>query len=191
LVRWNRYGQFIAQMVKWVQRKETEKQYTFDIIRQGEQGTFTVDVTDRKFTFLNHLKLKTNLLLPSQTNETLALDQIAPGRYQGNFPADEIGEYYFTLFSEDQESEDQPEVFGFGIPYTDEFTKVGVNMALLEQLAELTKGAILQINDVPEDLFAVKSDLKDYGTPLWPYFAAAFLFLLLVNVAVRKFVNLV
>jgi hypothetical protein len=188
-VRWDKYGQFTAQMVKWVQRKESEKQYTVEVSREGEQGTFTVDVTDPLLKFVNHLKLNANLLLPSQNTETIALEQVAPGRYRGQFQSEEIGEYYFTLFNEDQEASDQPEVFGYGIPYTDEFTRAGVNVSLLERIATLTHGEVLQADDIPENLFAVTSTTKDFGIALWPYCAGAFLFLLLTNVVVRKFVN--
>jgi len=192
-VRWDQYGQFTAQMMKWVQRKETEKQYMVEVTREGEQGTFIVDVTDQQFMFVNHLKLNANLLLPSQQNETVALEQVAPGRYQGQFPAEEIGEYYFTLFNEsfsqNQETSDQPEVFGYGVPYTDEFIRTDVNVSLLQHIAEVTQGEMLQPDDIPDDLFAVTSEIKDYGILLWPYCAGTFLFLLLANVAVRKFVN--
>lgn len=188
-VRWDKYGQFTAQMVKWVQRKESEKHYTVAVSREGEQGTFTVDVTDPLLKFVNHLKLNANLLLPSQNTETIALEQIAPGRYQGQFQSEEIGEYYLTLFNDEQSTTDQPEVFGYGIPYTDEFMRAGVNVSLLEQIATLTNGEVLQADDIPENLFTVTSTTKDFGIALWPYCAGAFLFLLLTNVVVRKFVN--
>ena len=45
-------------------------------------------------------------------------------------------------------------------------------------------------DDIPDDLFTVQSDAKEYGTLLWPHCALAFLALLLVNVAARKFINL-
>jgi hypothetical protein len=188
-VRWDQYGQFTAQLVKWVQRKETQKNYAVEITRQGEQGTFRVDVTDTQHQFINYLDLKTNILYPSQTNETVELNQIAPGRYEGTFLAEDIGEYYFSLFSEEQDDMSNPEVFGFGIPYTDEFTSVGINSELLATLASITHGNVLTTETIPDDLFTVKSDVRDYGAALWPYCAMAFLFVLLVNVAVRKFVN--
>lgn len=188
-VNWDQYGQFSAQMLKWVQRKETQKNYAVEITRQGEQGTFTADVTDSQHRFINHLALKLNILSTSQTNQTLSLEQIAPGRYQAAFPAEDIGEYYFSLFGDEDDEQTDPKVFGFGVPYTDEFTSVGVNTPLLDQLASMTNGQVLQLDEVPKDLFTVQSDIKDYGTSLWPYLAIAFLLLLLGNVAVRKFVN--
>lgn len=188
-VNWQQYGQFTAQLLKWVQRKESEQQYQVSIDRQGDEGTLTLDVTDRQFQFINHLALKANLLLPSQQTVTLPLEQIAPGQYRAPFPAEEIGEYYFTLFNDDAAAAEQPEVFGYGIPYTDEFTRAGVNTALLEDIARLTGGQVLQPDDIPADLFAVTDDERRDTLPLWPYCAGAFLALLPLNVAVRKFVH--
>lgn len=188
-VPWEHYGQFVAQMVKWVQRKEMQQTYDVNITRQGEQGTFTVDVTDPQRQFLNQLTLKIKALFPDQTDQTILLDQIAPGRYQGRFPTETIGEYYFTLFREEQDEQQQPEVFGFGIPYTDEFTKIGVNSALLERVATLTHGTVFQVQTPPEDLFTAHAAMRDYGDPLWPYFTFAFLFVLLSNVVIRKFMT--
>jgi uncharacterized membrane protein/uncharacterized protein YegL len=189
-VLWDQYGKFSSQMVKWVQRKETQRNYAATIDRKGEQGTFTVDITDNQNRFMNNLDLSINLLFPSKNSQTLSLDQIAPGRYQGSFPAEEIGDYYFTLFGTEQENSGPPQVFGFGIPYTDEFTSTDVNLPLLEQLASITNGKVLTVEDIPNDVFTVQSGVKEYGTSLWKHFALAFLFLLLVDVAVRKILTL-
>jgi hypothetical protein len=189
-VLWDQYGKFSSQMVKWVQRQETQRNYAATIDRKGEQGTFTVDITDNQNRFMNNLDLSINLLFPSKNSQTLSLDQIAPGRYQGSFPAEEIGDYYFTLFGTEQENSGPPQVFGFGIPYTDEFTSTDVNLPLLEQLASITNGKLLTVADVPNDVFTVQSGVKEYGTSLWKHFVLAFLFLLLVDVAVRKILTL-
>ncbi len=188
-VLWEHYGKFAAQIVKWVQRKETQKHYLTTIERNGEQGIFSVDVTDNLNRFINHLDLKINVLFPSESSQTFVLDQIAPGRYQCAFPAETIGEYYFSLFGSEQDDANHPEVFGFGIPYTDEFTRTGVNTSLLGQLASITKGKMLTLEDPAHALFTTQSGAKEAGKPLWPYCALAFLVLLLIDVAARKLIN--
>ena len=188
-VTWGQYGRFVAQMVKWAQRKETPRNYAATIERNGEYGTFTVDVTDNQNQFVNHLDLNAKILFPSERSQTLTLEQIAPGRYQTAFPSEDIGDYYFSLFGTGENGNENPQVFGFGIPYTDEFSSTGVNTTLLERLASLTNGKVLTFDNIPGDLFRVQSDLKEYGKSLWPYFALAFLLLLLVDVAARKLLN--
>ena len=188
-VVWDHYGRFTSQMVKWVQRKEALRSIFATIERQGEKGTFTVDVTSDQNRFLNHLDLNVNVLLPSGQNRTFFLDQIAPGRYQCTFPAEKIGAYFFSIFDNQSLSGSPPQVFGFGIPYTEEFNNAGVNLQLMEDLAATTNGRVLSIDHIPTDLYDARSDLKGSGTPLWPYFVLLFLLLLIVDVAVRKLFN--
>lgn len=188
-VQWEQYGQFAAQMVKWAQRKDTSQNYTATIERIGEQGIFTVDVTDAQNQFVNNLNLKVNLLAPSEQSQTLALAQIAPGRYQTTFPAEEIGDYYVSVFAGQSEKAGPPEVFGFGVPYTDEFSTTGVNTAVLDQLAALTNGTIRSLDNIPRDLFTVQTENKEQGKALWPFVTMGFLALLLMDVALRKVIN--
>ncbi len=189
-VLWEHYGKFSAQMVKWAQRKEAQKRFMTTIDRKGEQGTFAVDITTDQSQFVNHLKLKVNVLLPSGRDQTFVLDQTAPGRYETTFPAEEIGAYYFSVFSNRDTDSGISRVFGFGIPHTEEFNSTGVNEQLLESLASTTNGRLLSINRIPDDLFAATSGSKESGTALWPYLVGLFLLLLIVDVAVRKMVNL-
>lgn len=188
-VVWDHYGRFTSQMVKWVQRKEAHKSIFATIARRGEKGTFTVDITSDQRRFVNHLDLNVNVLLPSGQNRTFSLDQTAPGRYQCSFPAEEIGAYFFSVFDNQSLSGSPPQVFGFGIPYTEEFNNTGVNMQLMEDLASATNGKVLSIDRIPTDLYTTTSDLKRSGMPLWPYLVLVFLLLLIIDVAARKLFN--
>jgi hypothetical protein len=185
-VLWDHYGRFASQMVKWVQRKEAQNSMSATIDRQGEKGTFRVDITSDDRGFVNHLDLNVNVLLPSGQNRTVSMNQTAPGRYQCLFPAEEIGAYFFSIFDNQSLSASPPQVFGFGIPYTEEFNRTGVNMKLMEDLALATNGSVLSIDRIPHDLYKATSNSKRSGTPLWPYLALVFLLLLVIDVAARK-----
>jgi len=189
-VKWENYGRFVSQMVKWVQRKETSRHFSAAVDRRGEKGTLTVDITTDQNRFVDQLDLKTNVLLPSGRDQTFAMQQIAPGRYAGQFPAEEIGAYFFSVYSSLDSRPDPPRVFGFGIPHTEEFNTTTVNEQLLEKLAATTNGRVLSLDRVPDDLFTDASDSKELKTPLWPYFILTFLLLLVADVAVRKLLNL-
>jgi uncharacterized membrane protein len=189
-IKWKHYGKFTSQMVKWAQRKETRKRFSATIDSKGKKGNFLVDVTTDQNRFVNYLELNTNVLLPSGKDQTFAMEQIAPGRYAGTFPAEEIGAYFFSVYSNSTDYTATPRTFGFGIPYTEEFNSTAVNEDLLEDLASTTKGRVLSIDDIPADLFKDKSDSKQSETPIWPYLIMIFLLLLIADVAVRKLLNL-
>ena len=188
-VNWEHYGRFTSQMVKWVQRKESNQRFFARMERAEEKGTFTVDVISDQNQFVNHLNLNANLLLPSGKDQTLMMRQIAPGRYACTFPAEEIGAYFFSVYSNSDDYLATPRTFGFGIPYTEEFNSTEVNEKLLEDLSSTTKGRVLPLDDIPADLFNDISDSKESGTPLWPYLTLLFLFFLIADVAVRKLLN--
>jgi uncharacterized membrane protein len=185
-VNWQHYGRFTSQMVKWVQRKETGRQFTAAIDSQGENKNFLVDVTTDQNRFVNYLELNTTVLLPSGNDQTFAMEQIAPGRYRAAFPAEEIGAYYFSVYSNSSEDAVTPQTFGFGIPYTEEFNRTAVDEDLLEDLAATTKGRLLAIDKIPADLFKNNSDSKHSKTPIWPYLIMIFLLLLIADVIARK-----
>ena len=112
--------------------------------------------------------------------------QTAPGRYVAAFPAEEIGAYYFSVYSNSGDNAATPRTFGFGIPYTEEFNNTAVDRGLLKDLASTTKGRLLSIDNIPMDLFKNDSASKYTKTPVWPYFVIVFLLLLIVDVAARK-----
>jgi len=147
----------------------------------------TVDVTDPLNRFLNQLNLHVNFVPPVGVSQTFPLTKIAPGRYQGEFSAEGIGAYYLTVFGAQEADALPSQVFGFGIPYTDEFTRTAANQALLTQIAELTHGRRLDLHAPPTDLFTVPADVKAYGRSLWPICALLFVIVLLADVAARKF----
>jgi len=189
-IKWKHYGKFTSQMIKWAQRKETRKRFFSAIDIKGEKGNFLVDVTTDQNRFVNHLELNTNVLLPSGNDQTIAMEQIAPGRYVGTFPAEEIGAYYFSVYGNSGAYAGTPQTFGYGIPYAEEFNSTAVNEDLLEGLASTTKGRMLSIDRIPADLFKDKSDSKQSETSVWPYLMMIFLLLLIADVVARKLINL-
>jgi Ca-activated chloride channel family protein len=194
-IQWNYFGTFIAQMVKWAQRKESPRDITVQISDKEGGGTFTIDVTDDQNRFVNNLKLKLKVLFPSKTDQSIDLDQVAPGRYNGSFAAKEKGAYYLSLFNNEGNGFFPTQNFGFAVAYSEEFKEVEVDYALLQRLASITKGRMIDLSDDPVDLF--KTDLnkapsgkKDFGRPLWPYLVLISLLLLITDVGVRKFQTL-
>jgi uncharacterized membrane protein len=188
-VRWQHYGQFVSQMVKWAQKKEEPRRYRPEISHQHQQGFFKVDVLDEQQRFMNQLQMKIRVLSPSKKDQTVSLNQTAPGRYEGRFPVPETGEYYITLYSDDAAL--QPLNIGYSIPYSEEYTTREINTGLLTGLSAMTGGQVLNLDQDPPDLFEANKDkTRTRGIRLWPYLTLAALFWLLVDVAVRRFVEL-
>jgi len=188
-VMWDRFGQFVVQMVRWTQRKEPQSNYKVDIARHEGRGDFTVEMTDDRDQFINDLDLQIKVLLPSKLDRTISLHQTAPGRYQGSFPAEETGEYYLSLFGSKEQGLPVARTFGLGVPYTDEFLTSRVNYDLLKQLASITDGRMLSFQDDPEGIFKTSGRTTRLGHPTWPFLAIPALLLLLADVLIRKIIR--
>ncbi|MGD9139772.1 MAG: hypothetical protein PVH42_23625, partial [Desulfobacterales bacterium] len=187
-IKWKQFGKFVSQMVKWAQRRESQKRYISVINSNGKKGNFIVDVTNAQNRFVNFLALNANVLLPSGRDQTVAMAQTAPGRYAVGFPAEEIGAYYFSVYSNSGDLAGAPQTFGFGIPYTAEFKRTAVNRDLLDDLASTTKGKVLSIDKIPADFFKSNLDKRKSKTPVWPYLIMIFLLLLIADVVARKLI---
>jgi len=185
-VLWEQFPAFASQMVKWARKSETPRTYNADVARKGGVGIFTVDVMDDQNRFVNDLEMKLKVLLPSREDKMVKLDQTAPGRYSGLFPANETGEYYLNLTGKGEEGFSQSRVFGYGIPHTEEFSSRGVNYDFLEKLAAITGGKLTELKGDPRRLFLVESEGKKHGNPLWPHMIVAALLVLILDVVIRK-----
>ena len=85
-LQWSEFGQFTAQLVRWMQRKGTAESFDVRVhMREGE-GIVEADIYDAHGRFMNDLELQGRLLLPTKTTLTLPFAQTAPGRYEGHFP---------------------------------------------------------------------------------------------------------
>jgi len=143
-------------------------------------------VIDDQNRFVNDLEMKLKVLLPSREDRTVQLDQTAPGRYSGLFPANETGEYYLNLTGKGEEGFSQSRVFGYGIPHTEEFSSRGVNYDFLEKLAAITGGKVTDLKGDPKRRFRVESEGKKHGNPLWPHMTIVALLILILDVVIRK-----
>jgi uncharacterized membrane protein len=186
-VRWPQFGRFVAQMVRWTQRQASTGIYPPKITKKGGQGSLVVDIINQQNNFVNQLDLKLKVLFPSGRDQVVTVSQIAPGRYQGFFPAEEIGDYYLNLYEADSANATYAQVFGFGVPYTEEFANRDVNAELLARLSTLTNGKLLSADgkDLP-NLFRADAGTKEFGGSLWPYLVLLFMLVLTGIVALRK-----
>jgi hypothetical protein len=137
----------------------------------NEQGKFTlatdlkdgrvrvvVTATDDKDEFLNFLSMSGTATSPDPKRPAvnIAMRQEAPGRYVGEFVADEAGSYFLAI--NPGKGYGGPLLAGVTVPYSAEFRERETNVALLEMLAKLKPdggegGELLQL-----DITNVKPD---------------------------------
>jgi Ca-activated chloride channel family protein len=186
-VQWPAFGRFVAQTARWTMRRAGSGSFVPRIEWHGRRGEVSVDVLDREDRFMNGLALEASLMDSSRGVRRMRLEQIAPGRYHGEFAVPRAGRYYVTLSGHDGRSQVGPATYGLAVPYSPEYLDLGVDRALLRDIAGVTGGRVLPLAGA--SLSAVTAPSPQAAGPLarvwWPFFLVA-LVLLVAEVAVRQ-----
>jgi hypothetical protein len=174
-------------MARWTMRRSGTESFVPRFQWRGQRGEMSVDVLDRDDRFVNGLTLEASLVDPSRRVRRVPFEQIAPGRYRGEFPVSGAGRYYVTLTGRDGDVQVGPRTFGLAIPYSAEYLDLGVDRGLLRDIAGITGGRLLPLSSA--GLHAVTTPSPHAPRPLsqlaWPLFLAA-LVLLVAEVVVRR-----
>ncbi|MGQ9631177.1 MAG: VWA domain-containing protein [bacterium] len=185
-LNWEDFGRFVAQFVRWTERKSSMENFVVDTSVTGERGKIKVDLLDEKNNFINFVRLNAIVISSDGQTETIPLEQSAPGEYTGKFGADRSGEYFITLFSEDGMV--APKTVVMSLPYSSEYVKRDANIEFLKKLAQSTGGRIASLNDDRSlrDLTRFEEEsFRSYRGIWFPLIVAALL-LFLLDIAVRK-----
>jgi uncharacterized membrane protein len=129
------YEKFYAQLVRWLMRP-TGDTGKFSIATQSRDGQVQVIVNalDQEDSFLNFLEMNSTVLGPDLDPIPLRMNQTAPGRYVGTFPADRSGNYFVNVVPA---AGSVPLTTGVTVPYSDEYRVRQSNEGLIQQLASV------------------------------------------------------
>jgi uncharacterized membrane protein len=130
---------------------------------------------------------------PSGAVTTTVLVQTAPGRYEADIPLSEPGAYEVRITREGSNPQrpsapiriPQSETAGFSVPLSQEMLNAGTNDRLLKRLSPDTPYLSLADPKAALDTTGLPPATTDHE-PLWGYFLAPALILLLASVAVRR-----
>jgi uncharacterized membrane protein len=184
-IAWPEFAKFWTQVIKRTLPGEIEQNLQTTIVSQGDKAQVTVDSQDADRQLQNFLTTKATVFAPGGSDKSeVALDQVAPGRYQGEFPAGQEGAYLVQVTQANQQGQIvAAQSKGYVMPYSPEYQVLGTNVNLLQQLAAATGGR--NLTDVAQ---AFNHDLAAAGgaQSIWQLLAAAALVLFLLDVASRR-----
>ena len=186
-IEWPEFGRFVAQIARWTMRRAGNESIMPRFEWHGPRGVMEIDVLDRDERFVNGLLLDASVVDPSRQVRRMALAQIAPGRYEGEFPVPRAGRYYITVSGRTDDAPVGPQTFGLAIPSSSEYLDLGADRRLLGEVARIAGGRLLELSTASlSELTAPAPQSRGSLTQVWwPFFLAA-LVLLLAEVAVRK-----
>jgi hypothetical protein len=193
---WPGYEKFYSQLVRWLMRPtgDTGKFTIATQLRDG-QVQVVVNALSQDDRFLNFLEMNATALSPDLKPLELRMKQTAPGRYVGNFPADQAGSYFINVVPEPGSA---PLTTGLTVPYSEEFRVRESNQALMQTLASLeprggqTGQVLPPLESTPSDPL-IDANVFRGGLALarsirdaWPWFVLTGCCLFLGDVFVRR-----
>lgn len=131
--RWEGYDAFFQQMVRWSMRPRGDQD---DVLATAQLEDGAIRVTamalDERRDFLNDADLRCLAVLPDRSPTEVSLRQTAPGRYVGELPAEQPGNYLLTVSSAQPQATAR---VGVNVPYSIEYSDKETNWPLLKSLA--------------------------------------------------------
>lgn len=180
---WPDFGTFWAQVIRHAMRKGDARGVFVEVDRRGPRATVTLDAVDDAGQFRNKAGTDLTIITPNFGRQQVAMTQIAPGRYRGEFDTADKGTYHLELA---QTVQDQPvfhQTRGLVVGYPDELRLRPPNEDLLKKIAQVSGG---HYDPAPEAVFDAGDRTAHRAEPLWPYLLMAALALFVLDVALRR-----
>ncbi|MDE0466677.1 MAG: VWA domain-containing protein [Candidatus Poribacteria bacterium] len=180
---WGGYGKFWTQLVRDTMRKATLSNFQAEIRKEKGIAHLAIDALDDAGDFLNQLENDVSLISPDLKKKQLAVTQTAPGRYELDFPTQDVGPYFLNVMQKQAGEVVNTQVTGTVVSYPQEYLVHNANDALLTQLAAVSGG---KFNASAEDAFRPPEEQVALRIHLWRPFLITALFLLIVDIALRR-----
>ena len=177
-VTWGDFTRFWAQAVRWTIRDEQNQTAELTVQAAGSRATLTLDAQDSAGQFLNGLSVTTTVIGPSRQTQEMPLRQTAPGRYSADFMPAQEGAYLVQATSEQFSI-----TSGWVNPYSPEYRSLGGNPGLLQQIASVGQGRLL---NQPAEAFAHTIPATPTTRDIWPMLLTLVALLLPFDVAARR-----
>jgi hypothetical protein len=190
-VSWTGFAQWTSQLARDTMRKMLDTRMRTDFQYDDESVKIVTDLSTRDGRFMNHLNVKANITAPDQASQERALQQSAPGRYEGKFIPAARGIHFVSLYAEGSAGEPPVALatVPFVAPYPKEYRELKPNLPLLSRLAEETGGEMLdaeRLDDGLKRLYTPSVGKGRQGQETWWPLAGVALFLFLADLGFRQ-----
>jgi uncharacterized membrane protein len=182
-LRWRDFNKFWAQLTRWTLRSGNRSDTIATVERRDGVGEVLVDAVDSKGEFINFLDSQVGVVSPDKERTVIDLEQVAPGRYRGRFPAPQEGVYLVGMAQRRQDQVVGSQLAGLVVPYARELRDLGVDETFLRELSELTGGGSV---DDPRGVFLKGRRQSRIAIDIWPWLVGIVGVMLLPDIALRR-----
>ena len=189
------YADFWARTVRQIARPAASTQADMTTTIAGDTMTIRLDAAgdvdfnaSRGASFGNNLQVTGSVEDPDGNLVNVTLEQVGPGIYEARVPANQAGNYIVDLNMQSADGEQRRVIGGSSKAAGGELRNFQSNLALLQQIAEMTGGRMLDPSN-PADANLYNRDVPIESTstrPLRWQLMPFLLGLLLMDVACRR-----
>jgi uncharacterized membrane protein len=157
----------------------------------GGTGHLTVDLPAAAGSGpVSQQQVQARIIAPDHSQEQVTLQPTAPQRWEGDFPAVQVGAYLIQVSWRDQRSANRlTSTTGLVVPYSPEFSTIGTNLPFLKLLARDGGGSLLSADDSSQ-AFAQKLAPVAATIPITFWLLALAALLLPIDIAARRLSSL-
>ncbi|MCE2403224.1 VWA domain-containing protein [Candidatus Poribacteria bacterium] len=182
-LEWPGYGKFWTQLVRDTMRKTTLSNFQAEITKEKGVAHLAIDALSETGDFLNELDSDISLIGPDLKKKQLAISQTSPGRYELDFPTQDVGPYFLNIMQKQAGEIVNTQVTGTVVSYPEEYLVHNANESLLTQLSTVSGG---KFNISAEEAFRSPENPVILRIHLWRPFLITALILLLIDIALRR-----
>ncbi len=184
-VQWQDFALFTAQMIDGLLPPPPSQELTPRVSIQDEGAVIEVDAMTlgENSRPINDLSLEATLINPQNQSQTIRLEQVGPGKYRAVTRADMPGTYLVQVNNRNGEQLSGTAMLGMVVPYSPEYRAGGINVGLLEALAEVTGGGLLLD---PVQAFLHNLPSTDTAREIWRALLTLAALLFPLDVALRR-----
>ncbi|MFC1736808.1 glutamine amidotransferase [Candidatus Hydrogenedentota bacterium] len=148
-VTWEGFNRFWSQTVRWAGRETSSTSFRVETRNRDGKGYIKIDAVDDEGKFVNFLRPEGAVTGPDFERIELDLMQTGPGIYEGTFPLDDKGVYMINLSHENEDGSRGMITTGLALGYSREYEYNTTNLPLLEQVASVGGGRIMEMGESP------------------------------------------
>lgn len=190
-VGWSGFNQFWEQQIRWTMRPSGSATLRVSTENIGEKTRVIVEAFDPSGERLNFADFQARTSTPDGTGQLVEVQQVGPGRYEGEFSSAQAGAYVVNLQYRSPSSDgtvlEGSAQAAVTRPFADEFKALETNLPLLKQVASITGGRMLPADPTLADLWTRDGVKVPVAlTPVWLMFAMIGIGIFLMDVAVRR-----
>lgn len=186
-VQWGNFAKFWSQTVRWSLRETNNSNFQVNTEVQGGVGKVTIDAVDESGNFQNMINFDANVISPEFGTEKLSIQQVAPGRYEGTFPASKVGTYMLSMSTGQKDQSGNPQFItsGVSLSYSPEYETSTSSATFMEKISTTSGGVVVAD---PQAYNPYQRNLKPVRSPntLWPWLLLAATLLLPLDIFLRR-----